>query len=79
MSVPGLLAPAVCGTSSHVRPWTDVAVQEVKAFWGVLLYMDITIPPRLELDWTTKCPMNIHGDLMPCPSIGFSSCSGAAT
>ena len=49
------------------RPWTDVTVQGMKPFGGVILYMGITVQPRLELYWTTKYPLNIHGvsDVMP--------------
>ena len=52
----------VSGSSSHARPWTDVTVKEIKAFWGVILCMGITLQPCLELYWTTKYPLNIHGD-----------------
>ena len=79
----------VCVTSSHASPWTTVTVQEMKAWgerggggrrggWGLLLYMAITVQPRLQLYWATRCPLNSHGDMMPCPSIDFSSCSGAS-
>ena len=52
----------LCGASSQAHPWTDGTVQERKALLGVLLYIGITVPPRLELYWTTKYPLNIHGD-----------------
>ena len=71
-------AGTVCGTSSHARPWTDVTVQEMKSFLRVVLDMGITVPPQLELYWTTKYLLNIHGDPMSCPSIDFSSSSGAS-
>ena len=60
-------AATVCGTCSHIRPWTDGTVQEMKACLGVLLTVDITVQHWLELSWTTKCPLNIHGvsDVMP--------------
>ena len=40
--------------SSHSRPWHDVTREELKAFFGMLVYMGIARLPQLELYWSTK-------------------------
>ena len=54
-------AASVCGTTPRARPWIDVSQQEMRAFFGELIYMGVCRLPRLGLYWTTKCPLAIHG------------------
>ena len=54
-------AASVCGTTPRARPWIDVSQQEMRAFFGELIYMGVCRLPRLGLYWTTKFPLAIHG------------------
>ena len=54
-------ADSVCGTTPRARPWIDVSQQEMRAFFGVLIYMGVCRLPRLGLYWTTKFPLDVHG------------------
>ncbi len=38
----------------HARVWSEVGVEEMKAFVGILILMGICKLPRLGLYWTTK-------------------------
>ena len=38
----------------HCRTFDDVTVEELKAFFGVLIFMGINHLPRLEQYWSTK-------------------------
>ena len=42
--------------SEHARPWSDVTLEEMKAFVGMLIIMGIDKLPRIELYWSTKHP-----------------------
>ena len=54
-------AALVCGTTPRARPWSDVSQQEMRAFFGVLIYMGVCRLPRLGLYWTTKFPLDVGG------------------
>ena len=54
-------AASVCGTTPRARPWIDVSQQEMRAFFGMLIYMGVCRLPRLGLYWTTKFPLDVHG------------------
>ena len=39
---------------AHARPWSDMTVEEMKAFLGMLMLMGISRLPRLEMYLSTK-------------------------
>ena len=43
--------------SRHSRAWSDVTVEEMKAFVGMLILMGILQLPRLEMYWQTTHPL----------------------
>ena len=53
-------AASVCGTTPRARPWIDVSQQEMREFFGVLIYMGVCRLPRLGLYWTTNFPLDVH-------------------
>jgi len=42
------------GSRSHMAPWRDVTVAEIKHFFGLLLMMGLNPKPRLHLFWSTR-------------------------
>ena len=57
-------AVSVCGTTPRARPWIDVSQQEMRAFFGMLIYMGVCRLPRLGLYWTTKFPLEMSVGLL---------------
>ena len=41
----------------HAHPRTDVTIEELKAFIGVLLVMGIVVLPRIEMYWQCSHPL----------------------
>ena len=54
------VAVRVCGNTPRAHPWTEVTVQEMKAFCGVLIFMGVCKQPRLDLYWSTKFPLSME-------------------
>ena len=50
-------AAANKGTTPKARPWTDITVDELKAFVGLLLVMGIVHLPRIEMYWQQSHPL----------------------
>ncbi len=49
-------AATIVGNTAHARPWYGVTVEEIKAFFGIVIMMGILKLPQLELYWSTKHP-----------------------
>ena len=47
----------------HARPWTDVSIEEMKAFIGMLILMGVLQLPRIEMYW------QIDDDLIKTPGV----------